>query len=183
METTKEKQNKSFKELKGEFGYSNSMASPKITKVVISSGTGKAKDKKRNEFLVDRLSKITGQKPALRSAKKSIASFKLRQGDKIGVSVTLHGQRMYAFLDKLIHVAIPRTRDFRGFDRKSIDAMGNCTLGLKEHTIFPETSDEDLKDVFGMSITIVTTAKTREEAEKFLDLVGIPFKKKEETEK
>ncbi len=177
MESVKEKQKKAFKELKEKFGYANPMAAPKITKVSISSGSGSSKDKGRNDLIVDRLSKITGQKPALRSAKKSVASFKLRQGDKIGVVATLRGDKMYGFLDKLINVAIPRTRDFRGFERKGIDEMGNLTLGIKEHIIFPETSDEDLRNVFGMSITITTTAKNREEAEAFFELIGVPFKK------
>jgi len=177
MESVKEKQKKAFKELKGAFGYTNSMAAPKIIKVVVSSSTGSSKDRKRNDLVVDRMSKITGQAPALRGAKKSIATFKLREGDKIGVATTLRGERMFGFLDKLINVAIPRTRDFRGLDKKGIDEMGNYTMGIKEHTIFPEASDEDLKDVFGMSITIVTTAKSREEAQAFLELIGVPFKK------
>jgi large subunit ribosomal protein L5 len=177
MITVKEKQKKAFNELKSNFGYKNVMAAPKISKVVISSGTGSSKDRKKNELVVDRLTKITGQRPALRGAKKSIASFKLRQGDKVGVTATLRGNRMYGFLDKLINIAIPRMRDFRGIERKGIDEMGNFTIGIKEHTIFPETADEDLKDVFGMAITIVTTAKTRDEAEAFLELIGIPFKK------
>lgn len=177
MESVKEKQNKAYDALKGKFGYSNSMAVPKITKVVINVSTGSSKDRKRNELVVDRLSKITGQAPALRGAKKSIASFKLREGDKIGVITTLRGKRMYAFLDKLINIAIPRMRDFRGLDKKGVDEMGNYTIGLKENSIFPETSDEDLRDVFGMSVTIATTAKNKEEAEALLELIGIPFKK------
>ena len=177
MESVKEKQKKAFKELKEKFGYTNPMAAPKITKVVISSSTGSSKDKTRNDLVVDRLAKIVGQKPALRSAKKSIATFKLREGDKIGVVATLRGDRMYGFLDKLINVALPRTRDFRGLNRKGVDEMGNYTIGIKEHTIFPETSDEDLRDVFGISVTIATTAKNRKEAEALLDIIGIPFKK------
>jgi len=177
MESVKEKQKKAFDALKEKFEYQNPMSAPKIVKVVVSSSTGSSKDRKRNELVEDRLSKITGQHPALRGAKKSIASFKLRQGDKIGVTVTLHGERMYGFIDKLINVAIPRTRDFRGLDRKGIDEMGNFTIGIKEHTIFPETSDEDLKDVFGMSVTFVTTAKSRNEAEALFELIGVPFKK------
>lgn len=177
MESVKENQKKAFELLKDKFGYKNTMAAPKILKVVVSSSTGSSKDRKRNDLVLDRLSKITGQAPALRGAKKSIATFKLREGDKIGVITTLRGERMFGFLDKLINAAIPRTRDFRGLERKGIDEMGNYTIGVKEHTIFPEASDEDLKDVFGMSITIVTTAKTRDEAEAFLELIGIPFKK------
>jgi large subunit ribosomal protein L5 len=126
---------------------------------------------------MDRLTKITGQRPTVRSAKKSVASFKVRQGDPIGVAVTLRGARMNHFLDKLIHIAIPRTKDFRGIDPKAVDNIGNMTIGIKEHSIFPETSDEDLKDVFGFAITLVSTAKGKEEALKFFTHLGIPFKK------
>ena len=178
IESVKQKQDKVFEIMKDTFSYTNKMAAPKLEKVVINVSTGSAKDRKRNDLVVDRLAKITGQAPALRGAKKSIASFKVRQGDKIGVVVTLRGTRLYAFLDKLIHVAIPRMRDFRGLDEGSIDEMGNFTIGISEHTIFPETSDEDLKDVFGMSITLVTTAKDKREAKAFLEAIGLPFKKK-----
>lgn len=177
MLTVKEKQNKAYKELKGRFGYNNPLSVPKITKVVISSSTGSSKDKNRGKLVSDGLTKITGQKTAPRGAKRSIAAFKLRQGDKIGAMVTLRGERMYAFLDKLINIALPRMRDFRGLEKKGIDEIGNYTIGIREHIIFPETSNEDLKDVFGMSITIVTTAKNRDEAAALLELIGIPFKK------
>jgi len=177
METIKEKQNKTFNALKDQFGYKNHLAAPRLVKVVVNSGTGSAKDKNRNEVVSGRLAKITGQKAAPRGAKKSIANFKLREGDVIGFSATLRGARMYSFLDKLINIAIPRMRDFKGLEIKGIDEIGNYTFGLKEHTIFPETSDEDLKDVFGMSITLVTTAKTKKEAEVLLKHLGIPFKK------
>ena len=166
--------------MKERFGYTNPMAAPRVLKVVVSSGTGSAKEKGRNDLVMDRLGKITGQKPAFRGAKKSIASFKLREGDKIAVMVTLRGPRMYGFLEKLFHVAVPRMRDFRGFSRGSIDSMGNFTIGIKEHTIFPETSNEDLKNVFGMAITIVTSAHTKEEAEKLLEILGVRFAKKAE---
>ncbi len=106
-----------------------------------------------------------------------MATFKIRQGDPVGVMVTLRGARMQAFFDKLINVALPRTKDFRGIERKIVDAIGNLTLAVKEHTIFPETGDEELKDVFSMGITIVTTAKTRDEALAFFELLGMPFKK------
>ncbi len=177
MESVKIKQKKAFDALKEKFGYKNPMDAPKITKVVVNSSTGSSKDRKRNDFVIERLAKITGQKPAPRGAKKSVAAFKLREGDKIGAMVTLRGDMMFGFLDKLINVAIPRTRDFRGLDKKGVDEMGNYTIGIKEHTIFPETSDEDLRDVFGMSITIVTTAKSSEEAQALLELIGVPFKK------
>jgi len=177
MKTTAEKIKDSYKTLETEFGVKNIMALPRITKVVINSGTGKAKDKKRNELVADHLAKITGQKPSSRGAKKSIATFKLRQGEVIGLTVTLRGKRMYGFLDKLINVAFPRTRDFKGFDAKGVDEMGNLSIGLREHIIFPETADEDIKDVFGLAITIVTTAKDRKTALAFFKAIGFPFKK------
>lgn len=179
METVKQKEKNSYKTLKEKFGYKNVMSAPRLTKVVVSVGTGTAikRDKNRNDFIIDRLSKITGQKPATRGAKKSIASFKVRQGDQIGVMVTLRGARMYSFLDKLINVAIPRTKDFRGLDSKCVDDIGNMTMSIKEHTIFPETGDEELKDVFGMGVTLVSTAKTKAEGTAFFTLIGVPFKK------
>ncbi len=177
MKTTAEKIQESYKTLKTELGVKNVMALPRITKVVINSGTGKAKDKKRNELIADRLAKITGQKPSPRGAKQSIATFKLRQGEVIGMTVTLRGKRMYGFLDKLINVAFPRTRDFKGFDEKGVDELGNMTIGLRENIIFPETTDEELKDVFGFAITIVTTAKDRKSALAFFKAIGFPFKK------
>ena len=145
-------------------------------KVVVSSGVGKKRDKKQIEIIEDRIAKITGQKPSARPAKISIASFKVREGDTVGLQVTLRGARMYDFIDKLIHIALPRTRDFRGLSAKAIDDMGNITVGIKEHTIFPETSDEDLKDVFGFAVTIVTTAKSRAEAEAFFRHLGLPLR-------
>lgn len=179
MLTTKEKQNKAFNELKKVFGYTNTMQTPKIVKVVISTGTGKIQDKNKIELIQDRLTKITGQKSAPRGAKKSIASFKIRQGDTIGFQTTLRGPRMYDFLDRFLSVALPRTRDFRGISPSTIDEMGNITIGILEHTIFPETADEELKDIFGLSVTIVTTAKNKKEAEALLKHLGMPLKKKE----
>ncbi|OIO31173.1 50S ribosomal protein L5 [Candidatus Nomurabacteria bacterium CG1_02_43_90] len=177
MKSVKEKQATAFDIMKEEFGYKAKLAAPRLVKVVVSATTGRSKDKNRNEMIMGRLAKITGQKPSLRAAKKSIAAFKVREGDKIGVAVTLRGARMTGFLDKFINVAIPRTRDFRGYEKKSIDEIGNLTLGVKEQSIFPETSDEDVKDLFGMAVTIVTTAKSKKEAEGFFDILGIPFKK------
>ncbi len=176
MQLTKEKEQSAFKTIGG---YKNKLASPRLTKVVVSVGTGSGmkKSPERNKLVASRLATITGQKPALRTAKQSIASFKIRQGDPVGLSVTLRGARMYHFLDKLIHIAIPRTKDFRGLDSKAVDAMGNVTLGIKEHTIFPETADEDLRDVFSLAVTIVSTAKTKDEAIKFFTHLGVPFKK------
>lgn len=179
----KEKQKNTFSSLKGVLGYTNTMQASKVTKIVVSVSTGSVKDKNKIKVIEDRLMKITGQKSAPRSAKKSIASFKTRQGDIIGYQTTLRGPRMYDFLDKLIHIAFPRTRDFRGLSISSIDEMGNYTVGIKEHTIFPETADEDLKDIFGLSITIVTTAKSKKEAEAFFRHIGLPLKKAEKDKK
>ena len=179
METVKQKEKKAYSTLKAKYGYKNVMAAPRLLKVVVASGTGSGlkRNKDHNKLVIERLSKITGQKPATKSAKKSIASFKIRIGDPVGVMVTLRGARMYGFLDKLINVAIPRTKDFRGIDRKIVDNIGNLTMSIKEHTIFPDTGDEELKDVFGLGITLVTTAKTKTEATEFFELIGIPFKK------
>ena len=183
MKNTKESvkvlEKKAFEALKGEFGYVNVMSAPRLSKVVISVATGTMmkRDRNKNDFVMDRLAKITGQKATLRVAKKAVASFKTRIGDKIGVAVTLRGDRMYGFIDKLFNTTLPRTKDFRGIARTSVDGMGNITFGIKEHSIFPEIADEEIKDIFGMAITIVTSAKTVPEATKFLELVGIPFKK------
>jgi len=177
MKSVKEKQAGAYEAMKDEFGYKAKLAAPRLVKVVVSATTGRSKDKNHNEMVMGRIAKITGQKPSLRAAKKSIAAFKLREGDKIGVAVTLRGARMIGFLDKFFNVAIPRTRDFRGYDKKSIDEMGNLTLGVKEQTIFPEVADEDVKDLFGMAVTIVTTAKNKPEASRFFDIIGVPTKK------
>lgn len=177
METLKTKINKGYDALKSEAGYKNQMQSPRILKVVISTGVGSYKDKAKNKLVEDRLAKIAGQKPAPRGAKASVANFKSREGDVVGYQVTLRGQRMYDFLEKLVNISLPRTKDFRGISPDSADQMGNYTLGIKEHTIFPETSDEELKDVFGLAITIVTTAKSKKEVIDFLSHLGFPFKK------
>lgn len=153
------------------------MQAPRVSKVVISTGVGSFKDKNKIQIVEDRLAKITGQKAAPRGAKKSVANFKSRQGDVVGYQVTLRGQRMYDFLDRLIHIALPRTKDFRGISPDAADEMGNYTLGIKEHTIFPETADEELKDVFGFAVTVVTTAKSKKEVVDVLSHLGFPFKK------
>lgn len=173
----------SFKALKEKLGLKNPMQAPRLVKVVIGSGFGSVKDKKKVELIADRLAKITGQKPALRTAKKSVASYKTRQGDPIAYQITLRGKRMTDFLDRLINIALPRTKDFRGLSKLSVDAMGNYTLGVKEHTIFAETADEDLKDVFGVGITIVTTSKDKNATLAFLEYLGFPFKKGDEGRK
>ncbi len=176
MKTIKEKQKEAFTALKEKMGYTNTMQTPRLQKIVVSAGVGSFKDKKKIEIVEDRLRKITGQKVAKRGAKKSIATYKTRQGDTVGTVVTLRGPRMYAFLDKLLNIALPRTKDFRGISAKAIDEIGNITIGIKEHTIFPEVSDEDLRDVFGLGITVVTTAKTAPEAKAYFDYLGFPFK-------
>ncbi len=176
MKTTKEKVNDAFGALKGEMGYKNVMQAPRIVKAVVSIGTGKVQDKAKLAVIQDRLARITGQKTSPRPAKQSIASFKLREGDIIGYQVTMRGPRMFSFLDKLIHVALPQTKDFRGLKTTAIDEMGNITIGIKEHTIFPETGDEDVKDIFSFAITIVTTAKTKKEAQALLRHIGLPLK-------
>ncbi len=181
METIQQKQVKAFEVMKEEFGYKNIMSAPKLQKVVVSVGTGSGmkKDRKKNEFVVDRLLKITGQKPAIRGAKQSIASFKIRQGDPVGVMVTLRGKRMYEFLDKLVNISLPRTKDFRGIPRSSANSLGNMSIGIKEHTIFPETGDEEIVNVFGLSVTIVTSAKSRPEGLAFFEYLGFPLKKED----
>jgi large subunit ribosomal protein L5 len=172
-----EQQKTVYSDLKKDFGWVNVMQTPKVSKIVISVGTGSTKDKNKIALMADRLAKITGQKPATRVTKKAIATYKTRVGDKVGYQVTLRGTRAQDFLNRLIHIALPRTKDFKGIPLGSIDEMGNYTLGIKEHSVFPETADEELKDVFGMAITVVTTAKTRDEAKAYLSHLGFPFKK------
>ncbi|MSU74087.1 50S ribosomal protein L5 [Candidatus Kaiserbacteria bacterium] len=169
------KHNKTFDALKSEFGYTNVMQTPKVSKIVVSTGVGSLKDKKKLELIIERLRRITGQAPAVRGAKKSIANFKSRVGDVAGYQVTLRGARMQSFLDKLIHIVLPRFKDFRGIKPSAIDEMGNISIGFKEHIAFPETSDEDTKDIFGLAVTIVTTAKSKKEAEAFLRHLGMPL--------
>jgi len=175
----KEKQTKVFDALKDKFGLTNVMQTPKITKVVVSVGTGKIQDKNKIEIVKDRLAKITGQVPSPRPAKKSIATFKVRAGDTVGYQVTLRGERMNSFLDKLIDVALPRTRDFRGLKRSSIDEMGNYTFGIKEHSVFPEASNEDVRDVFSMAVTIVTNTNDPEQTLALLEHHNFPLVKEE----
>lgn len=182
MESMKAKFDRVFDALKERFSYTNRMQAPRVEKVVVSVGTGKVDDKNKIEHIKSRLALITGQKPAPRPARQSIASFKLREGDTVGYQVTLRGTRMRNFLDKLIHIALPQTRDFRGLKTTAIDEMGNITLGIREHTIFPEAADEDIRDVFSLAITIVTSAKTKEEAEALLRTIGLPLQNEEPKE-
>ena len=165
-----------FSSLRDAFSWKNALQRTHLEKIVVSVGTGRMRKEKEKVAIVrDRLAKITGQHPAGRKARQSIASFKLREGEEVGYLVTLRGKRMHDFLDRLIHVAIPRMRDFHGVPRSSVDSMGNLTIGLPEHTVFPETPDENTQDVFGLSVTIVSSAATPKEALAFFEHLGIPF--------
>lgn len=165
--------------LNEKYSYKNPMQIPTIEKIVINMGLGRlsdaGKDKKVIEEAVDELGRITGQRPVVKAAKKSIAGFKLREGLPVGVAVTLRGNRMYEFLDRLVNLALPRVRDFRGVSSKAFDGSGNYTLGLREQVIFPEIDYSKVQHVKGMNISIVTTAKTDEEARSLLQEFGMPF--------
>ena len=159
------------------FGYTNPMRVPKIEKVVVNIGVGEAKDNaKLMEALVEDLGRITGQRPVVNKAKKSIANFQLREGMPVGCKVTLHGERMYEFLDRLIGVALPRVRDFKGISGKGFDGRGNYTLGITEHIIFPEVDLEKVEKIKGMNVCISTTAETDEEGLELLRKFGMPFR-------
>jgi len=172
------------KEVKGalasEFDIKNGLAIPMVEKVVVNMGVGlAAKNQQQMDALKRDLAVITGQAPAIRNAKVSIASFNLRTGMPVGLSVTLRGERMYSFLDRLFSIVLPRLRDFRGVPLKSFDKMGNYTLGFEEHTVFPEVDPAKSAAAHGMEITIVTTAGTPEKAKRLLELLGCPFVKEE----
>ncbi|MCA9938924.1 MAG: 50S ribosomal protein L5 [Anaerolineales bacterium] len=161
-----------------EFKYKSVMQAPRIEKVVVNVGLGEALDNpKALEFAVRDITTITGQKPVVTKARRSIAGFKLREGRTIGVKVTLRGDRMWSFLTRLIHVALPRTRDFQGVSPYSFDGRGNYTLGLREQLIFPEIRYDSIDKVRGMEVSIVTTAKTDDEGRRLLALLGMPFKR------
>jgi large subunit ribosomal protein L5 len=164
--------------LMGKFNYKSIMEVPKLDKIVINMGVGEAvANAKALDVAVEELATITGQKPVVTRAKKSIAGFRLREGMPIGAKVTLRGERMYEFIDKLISVSLPRVRDFRGISKKSFDGRGNYTLGVKEQLIFPEIDYDKVNKVRGMDIVIVTTANTDEEARELLTQFGMPFQK------
>jgi len=166
------------KALKDKFGYSNVMQIPKIQKIVINRGVGEAiNNSKLLDSFVAELDAITGQKSVVTKAKKSIAGFKLRDGMSIGCKVTLRKKEMWSFLDKLINIALPRIRDFRGVPQKSFDGRGNYTLGIKEQIVFPEVDYENVIKISGMDVTFVTSAKTDEEAKVLLEMIGMPFRK------
>lgn len=161
-----------------QFGYASPMATPKVTKVVINMGVGEAiADAKLLDQAVDELGVICGQKPAITRARKSISNFKLREGMAIGCRVTLRGGRMYEFLDRLLNLALPRVRDFRGVSAKAFDGRGNYTLGIRDQLIFPEINYSKVQKVKGMNVSIVTTARTDQEAKTLLDGLGMPFRK------
>jgi large subunit ribosomal protein L5 len=163
--------------LQKEFGYTNVMAIPRVTKVVVNMGLGEAtSNAKIIDTAADELGKITGQKAAVRRATKSIAQFKVRQGQPVGTMVTLRGERMYEFLDRLVSIALPRVRDFKGISAKGFDGRGNYTLGLRDQIIFPEIDYMKVDKPRGMNVSVVTTAKTDEEARKLLQLIGLPFR-------
>ena len=179
MNRLQEKYNTSVRaELQNQFSYKSSMQIPKVEKIVINMGCGDAvANAKVLDDAVEELATITGQKPIITKAKKSIANFKLREGMPIGCKVTLRGERMYEFLDKLVSIALPRVRDFHGVNSNAFDGRGNYTLGVKEQLIFPEINFDKIKKVRGMDIVIVTTANTDEEGRALLSLMGMPFKK------
>lgn len=164
--------------LQEQFGYKNVMEIPKLEKIVINMGIGEARENpKALESAVNDLEIISGQKPVITTARKSIANFKLREGMKVGTKVTLRGDKMYAFLDKFMNVALPRVRDFRGVSASSFDGRGNYAVGIKEQLIFPEIEYDKVDSIRGLDIVIVTTAKTDEEAKAFLEKMGMPFRK------
>ena len=178
MNRLKEKyQKEAIASLTKEFGYSNLMAVPRIEKVVVNMGLGEATgNTKIIDVGTDELARIAGQKPVTRRAKKSIAQFKLRQGQPIGTMVTLRGERMWEFLDRLVSIALPRVRDFKGVSPKGFDGRGNYTLGLRDQLLFPEIDYMKVDKARGMNVSVVTTARTDEEARKLLQFIGMPFR-------
>ncbi|MFL2804646.1 MAG: 50S ribosomal protein L5 [Dehalococcoidia bacterium] len=165
-------------ELKKEFGYKGVMEIPRVTKVIVNMGLGEAlQNSKAIENATSDLSLITGQKPVTTKARKSIAGFKLREGMPIGAKVTLRGKRMYEFLDRLLNAALPRIRDFQGIERECFDGRGNCSIGIREHTIFPEIDYNNIDKIRGLQVVIVTTANTDQEGMRLLELAGMPFVK------
>jgi large subunit ribosomal protein L5 len=167
-------------ELSKSLNISNPMAIPKVEKVVINAGVGRTlKDPKLLEAIIDDLRKITGQAPVKTLSKKSIAGFKIRENQVVGVMVTLRGQRMYDFLEKLVRIALPRVRDFKGISLKSFDGHGNYSLGLKEQNVFPETARDHLEHSFGFEVNIQTSARTDEQAKALLTSLGFPFQKQD----
>lgn len=167
-------------ELKKSLSIKNTISVPKVTKVTINTGIGtylKGQGNKDFSPIVESIKAISGQQPVLNKAKKAVSNFKVREGDTLGVSVTLRGKRMYDFLDKLINIVFPRVRDFRGISRKAFDGNGNYSIGFKEHIVFPEISPDDIMRLHGLQINVITNAKTDEEGLELLSKLGFPFKK------
>jgi len=163
-------------QLMDEFGYSNIMEVPTLEKIAVNMGVGEAKEEPELlDAAIDELAIITGQRPSVRRARKSVAAFKVRQGQPIGAAATLRGERMWDFLDRLMNIALPRVRDFRGVSPNSFDGRGNYSLGLREQLVFPEIDYDEIKKIQGMNVSIVTTAETDEEARELLRLLGMPF--------
>jgi len=170
-------QSEAISSLTKEFGYSNIMAVPKIEKIVVNMGLGEATgNAKIIDTGADEIARVTGQKPVVRRARKSIAQFKVRQGQPIGTMVTLRGDRMWEFLDRLVSIALPRVRDFKGVSPKGFDGRGNYTLGLRDQLLFPEIDYMKVDKARGMNVSVVTTARTDEEARKLLQFIGMPFR-------
>ncbi len=170
--------NEVFKALMDKFGYKNVMEVPKLEKITINMGLGEAKDNaKMLETAVEELAIISGQKPVITKAKKSIANFKVRQGMPVGTKVTLRGENMYVFADKFFNIALPRVRDFKGVSKNAFDGRGNYSMGIKEQLIFPEINYDKVDKIKGMNVVFTTTAKTDEEAAELLRLLGLPFEK------
>ena len=176
MDLKQHYQKKASPEMIKKFGYKNPMAVPRIEKVVVNIGVGKMRDEKDRIEAEKYAALIVGQKMSARPAKKAIAAFKTRKGLVIGYRATLRGSRMYDFLSRMIHAALPRTRDFKGLEEKSFDRSGNLTVGIKEHIVFPEMIGDDYRFLFGLEATVVTTAKKREEGIALLKLMGFPIK-------
>ena len=163
--------------MKKKFGYSNDLAVPRIEKVVVNIGAGKfSKESDKMEDVMNSLQSITGQRPVKTKARKAIAGFKTRQGMEIGLKVTLRGKRMWDFIDRLVNSALPRTRDFRGISASSVDERGNLNIGIKDHVIFPEIFPEQIKNTFGLQVTMVATAKNKKEGTELFKLLGFPIR-------
>lgn len=180
MISLKEKYQKEIiPKMKAALGYKNNLAVPRLEKVVINIGIGRAiREPKFLDVVVSTLTRITGQKPVFTKAKKSISNFKIKKGMTVGAMVTLRGKRMYDFVEKLIKVTLPRVRDFRGLSSKAVNAQGNLSIGYKEHTVFPEIKSDEVETLHGLEVNIATTAKTKEEGIKLFKLLGFPFQEK-----
>jgi large subunit ribosomal protein L5 len=173
----KQYQTKVIPALRKDFGIANVMAVPRITKVTLNVGVGRIhKDDKALDRIARDLSVLSGQKASVRNAKKSVASFKVRQGVPVGYAVTLRGARMWDFLERFVHIALPQSKDFRGIDPKNVDSYGNLNVGIREHSIFPEINLENMKDIFSMQVTVTTTAKSREQGTALFRHLGIPLR-------